>query len=121
MGEAREAVERYYQAFDGKDPVWKEMITPDVRFTGLLQQAANADEFVQLTEQFLQFHKATRVRARFEEGDRVCSILELDLATPAGDELTCLISELTTVRGGKLANVEVVYDPRKIADAYGLS
>jgi len=30
MAQARDVVERYYRAFDSKDPAWKDMITPDV-------------------------------------------------------------------------------------------
>jgi ketosteroid isomerase-like protein len=70
MGEARAVVERFYDAFDRKDPAWKEMVAPDVRFRAPLEQAASAEEFRELTERFLQFHKTTRVRARFEDGTR---------------------------------------------------
>jgi ketosteroid isomerase-like protein len=121
MGQARDVVERYYEAFDRKDPAWREMVTPDVRFDGPLQQAATAEEFRELTEQFLQFHKATRLRARFEDGDQVCSILEFDLTTPAGDDMSCLVTELATVKDGRLAELELVYDPRAFAAAFGLS
>jgi ketosteroid isomerase-like protein len=121
MGQAREVVERFYEAFDRKDPAWQEMVASDVRFEGPLQHATNADEFREITGQFLQFHKATRLRARFEDGDQVCSIFELDLVTPAGDDLSCQVAELATVKDGRLAEVEIIYDPREFAAAFGLS
>lgn len=121
MGQAREVVERFYEALDRKDPVWQEMVAPDVRFEGPLQRATNAEDFREITEQFLQFHKGTRVRARFEDGDQVCSILELDLVTPTGGDLSCLVTELATVKDGRLADVEIIYDPREFAAAFGLS
>jgi ketosteroid isomerase-like protein len=121
MGQARDVVERFYDAFDRKDPAWKDMVSADVRFQAPLEQATNAGEFRELTERFLQFHKATRVRARFEDGDQVCSFLEFDLATPGGEAMSCLVSELVTVRDGRLAEVEIVYDPRAFAAAFGLS
>jgi ketosteroid isomerase-like protein len=121
MGQARDVIERYYEAFDRKDPAWKEMVAADVRFVAPLKQAANADNFRQLTEEFLQFHKATRVRARFEDGDQVCSIMEFDLVTPSGEDLSCLVTELATVKDGKLSDVEIVYDPRAFAAAFGPS
>lgn len=121
MGTARDVVERYYDAFDRKDPSWKKHVAPDVRFEGPLQRAHGAGEFNQITEMFLQFHKATRVIARFEDGPQVCSILEFDLATPGGGQMSCLVTELARVTGGKLADVTIVYDPRAFADAFGLS
>lgn len=121
MGEAREVIERFYDAFDRKDPAWKELVAPDVRFVGPLQSANGAGEFAQITEMFLQFHKATRLVARFEDGSSVCSFLEFDLTTPAGAEMRCTVSELATIADGKLSEVKVIYDPRDFATAFGLS
>jgi ketosteroid isomerase-like protein len=120
MGQARDVVERFYQAFDSKDSAYKALVAPDVRFEAPLQRAANAEDFAELTDQFLQFHRATRVRARFEDGDQVCSIMEFDLTTPSGDDLSCLVTELATVRDGLLSDIEIVYDPRAFAAAFGL-
>lgn len=121
MGQARDVVERFYKAFDSKDPAWKDMLTPDVHFTAPLQRASNAEELTEITEQFLQFHTATRVRARFEDGDQVCSIMEFDLTSPTGEPFSCLVSELATVKDGKVSEFEIVYDPREFAAAFGLS
>jgi ketosteroid isomerase-like protein len=121
MGKARDIVERYYKAFDRKDPSWKDLVSPDVRFEGPLDRAHGAEAFNRITEMFLECHKATRVVARFEDGDQVCSILEFDVATPAGEELTCVVTELATVADGRVADFRVVYDPREFAAAFGLS
>lgn len=121
MGKAREIIERYYDAFDRKDPAWKQLVATDVRFEAPLQHASGSEEFNKITEMFLGFHKATRVVARFEEGDRVCSILEFDLATPAGGEMSCVITELAIVEDGRLSDVKIIYDPREFARAFGLS
>jgi ketosteroid isomerase-like protein len=121
MGTAQQVVERYYEAFDRKDSRWKDLVARDVRFEGPLQKAAGSDEFNAITEMFLQFHKATRVVARFENGSQVCSILEFDLSTPSGGELSCVVAELATVEDGRLSDVKIVYDPRAFAAAFGLS
>jgi ketosteroid isomerase-like protein len=121
MGDARDVIERYYDAFGRKDPAWKELVAPDVRFAGPLQSAAGSKQFNEITEMFLQFHKATRVVARFEDGNRVCSILDFDLTTPAGAEMSCLVTELATVADGRLSDVTIIYDPRAFAAAFGLS
>lgn len=121
MGKTRDVVERYYEAFDRKDPAWKQLVASDVRFEGPLQKASGLGEFSDITEMFLQFHKRTRVIARFEDDGRVCSILELDLATPAGGEMSCVVAELATVSDGKLSDVKIIYDPRPFAEAFGLA
>lgn len=121
MGNARDVVERYYEAFDRKDPAWKQLVAPDVRFEGPIQTASSVDEFSEITEMFLQFHKRTRVIARFENDRRVCSILEFDLATPAGGEMSCVAAELATVLDGKLSEVRIIYDPRLFATEFGLA
>ena len=121
MGKARQVVERYYEAFDRKDPAWKNLVSSDVHFEGPLQSASGSEQFVGITEMFLQFHKGTTVVARFEDGDRVCSILEFDVVTPSGDDLSCLVTELATVADGKLADVRIIYDPREFAAAFGMS
>jgi ketosteroid isomerase-like protein len=51
----------------------------------------------------------------------VSSFLEFDLTTPAGEAMSCLVSELATVKDGRIAEVEIVYDPRAFAAAFGLS
>lgn len=121
MGKARNVIERYYEAFDRKDPAWKAMVARDVRFEGPLQAASGSQEFNEITEMFLQFHRATRVVARFEDGPQVCSILEFDLATPSGEDMSCVVAELATIADGTLADVRVIYDPRAFAAAFGLS
>jgi hypothetical protein len=41
--------------------------------------------------------------------------------TPSGGDLSCLVTELATVKDGRLAEIELVYDPRAFAAAFGLS
>ena len=84
MGQALEVVKRYYEAFDRKDPGWRQLVADDVSFIGPVQRAAGAGEFCALTEQFLQFRKETWVLRRFVDGGDVCSIYEFELGTPSG-------------------------------------
>jgi hypothetical protein len=101
--------------------MWKDLVSADVRFDGPLQKASGSKQFNEITEMFLTFHRQTRVLARFESGDQVCSIMEFDVATPAGGELTCVVTELATILDGKISDVRIIYDPREFAAAFGLS
>ena len=120
MGKALDVVKRYYEYFDTKRKGWRELVTDDVRMEGPMQRASGAKEFIALTEQFLQFHKATKVLKRFEDGDNVCSIYTFTLNTPAGSTMTCEVVEWAKVSGSKVAEFKLYYDPREFAKAFGM-
>jgi ketosteroid isomerase-like protein len=120
MESALTVVKRYYEAFDAHRDGWKDLVTEDVSFVGPLQNAKGRQEFVALTEQFLQFHRETRHLRRIEHGDNVCSIVELVMATPAGGSLTCQVAEWARVDKGRIAEFRIFYDPRGFAKAFGL-
>jgi ketosteroid isomerase-like protein len=113
-------VTRYYEAFDAHRDGWKDLVTDDVSFVGPLQNARGRQALVALTEQFLRFHRATRVLRRFEEGDSVCSIFEFAVTMPAGKPLTCQVAEWARVDQGRIAEFRLFYDPREFAKAFGL-
>lgn len=120
MGQALDVVERYYKAFDRKEPGWRRLVSDDVSFVGPVQRASGIKEFVALTEQFLQFHKGTRVVRRFEDGDDVCSIYEFALSTPSGAAMSCAVVEWARVAGGRIADLKLYYDPREFVKAFGM-
>lgn len=117
---ARNVVERYYAAFDAHRDGWKDLVTDDVEFVSPLQAARGKKEFVALSEQFQRFLEKTRVLRRFEDGDSVCSICESVVTTPAGEPLSFTYAEWARVRGGRLSEFRVYYDPRAFAKAFGI-
>jgi ketosteroid isomerase-like protein len=120
MESALTVIERYYEAFDAHRDGWKDLVTDEVTFVGPLQNAKGRQEFVALTEQFLQFHRETRLLRRFEDGDSVCSIFEFVIGTPSGGPLTCQVAEWARVERGRIAELRIFYDPRGFAKAFGL-
>ena len=115
-----EIVTRYYQAFDNHRDGWQELVADDIQFDAPIQQAKGKRDFVALTQQFLQFHKETRLLERFERGDSVCSIFRFVMDTPAGQPLTCEVAEWTRVTEGRISNIKLLYDPRGFAKAFCL-
>jgi ketosteroid isomerase-like protein len=71
-------------------------------------------------DKFLPAHFATRIRSQFVNGEAVCSINELDLRTPTGGTVTLALAEWFRLRGGKIAEHRVYYDPREFARAFGV-
>jgi ketosteroid isomerase-like protein len=119
--DARDVVERYYAAFDAHQSEWQDLVTDDVVFEGPLQQARGKAEFVTMTSQFLNAHRATRLLRRIADGNTVTSMFEFVVDAPDGHELTCPVAEWATVSDGKIDEFRVYYDPREFARAFGMA
>jgi hypothetical protein len=115
-----EIVAKYYAAFDAHRDGWQDLVADDIAFEAPLQKARGRKEFVALTQQFLHFHKQTRLLERFEQGDSVCSLFEFVMDTPAGEALTCEVAEWARVDKGRISRIKLLYDPRGFAKAFGL-
>lgn len=113
-------VENYHKAFSRQAPEWQDMVTEDVKFEGPVAKASNKKEFVEMTQQFLQFHKSMTVLKRLADGDHVSTFFECVLGTPSGKEMTCSIAELAKVRDGKISEFKIYYDPREFAKEFGM-
>ncbi len=121
MGKALDVVKKFYDITENKKGEGlEETLTDDMKFDGPLMHSSNAKEYVESTKQFLQMHKATRMTKQFEDGDDVCSIYEMDIATPDGGTFTVDMVDWITVKGGKVAKQKIYYDPREFAKAFGM-
>ena len=104
---AQDVVERYYAAFDAHRHEWQDLVTEDVVFEGPLQHARGKAEFVDLTAQFLNAHRATRLLRRIADGNTVTSIFEFIVDAPNGQQLTCPVAEWATVSDGRISEFRV--------------
>lgn len=121
MGKALETANRFYEITENKKGKGLEdVITEDMTFDGPLMKFNGAKEYVESTKQFLQMHRATRMLKQFENGNDVCSIYEMDVATPAGGMITLEVVDWVQVANGKVAKQKIFYDPREFAKAFGM-
>ena len=121
MGKALETVNRFYDTTENKKGKGLEiLLAKDMTFVGPLMKTTGAKEYVNTTQQFLQMHKATRMLKQFENGSDVCSIYEMDIATPAGGTITLELTDWIHVVDGKVAKQKIYYDPREFAKAFGM-
>jgi ketosteroid isomerase-like protein len=118
--QARNVVERYYSAFDAHESGWQDLVTDDVVFDGPVQHARGRAELVEMTAQFLQAHRGTRLLGRIADGNRVASLYEFDLDAPDGRRMTCPLAEWATVDAGRISEFRVYYDPRDFMRAFGI-
>jgi len=118
---AQQVVERYYAAFDAHRNDWQDLVTDDVVFDGPVQHARGKAEFVDMTEQFLGAHRATRLLRRVANDDTVMSMFEFVMQPPNGEQLNCPVAEWATVRHGRISEFRVYYDPREFVRAFGMA
>ena len=97
------------------------LMTDDVQFIGPLMQVSGRDAYAALLTQFVPAHVATKVLQQFTVGDEVCSIDELVVRAPTGGTVTLTMAEWFRLRGGKIAEHRIFYDPREFASAFGLA
>jgi ketosteroid isomerase-like protein len=114
-------VNRFYEATNNRriDEI-AGLVSDEVTFDGPLMQARGAREYLAMNEQLLGFHHETKMLRQFEDGDDVCSIYELTMATPAGDEQVLTLADWIEVADGKIASQRIYFDPRKFAQAFGM-
>lgn len=121
MGKALDTVNKFYDVTDNKKGKgMRELLADGMTFRGPLMQAGSADEYVAMSEKFLQFHKGTKMLKQFENGDDVCSIYEMTLNTPAGGTLIVPIADWIRVSTGRIVEQTIYYDPRDFAKAFGM-
>jgi len=121
MGKALETTIRFYEITEkNKGKGLEDVITKDMTFDGPLMKFNGAKEYIESTKQFLQMHRETRMQKQFENGNDVCSIYEMDVATPAGGMITLEIVDWVQVANGKVARQKIFHDPREFAKAFGM-
>jgi ketosteroid isomerase-like protein len=121
MGKALETANRFYDTAENKKGRGLETILAnDMTFVGPLMKTFGAEEYISSTKQFLQMHRATRMLKQFENGNDVCSIYEMDIATPDGGIITIELTDWIQVSNGKVAKQKIYYDPRVFAKAFGM-
>lgn len=119
--DALTTVNRFYAATDKKDAkLLHDLVADDVRFEGPVMRAEGAARYLAMNEQLLPFHRATRMLCQFASGDEVCSIYEMDLATPQGSVLTLTLADWIRVRAGRVVEQRIYYDAREFAKAFGM-
>ncbi len=121
MKNSREIVNHFYTVCnhrqgDGLDALVAENIT----FEGPVMRLSGAEQYIAAVGPLLKFHKGMRMLKQFEDGEHVCSIYEMTLATPAGGTLTLAFADWIRITGGKVAEQKLYYDPREFAKAFGI-
>ncbi len=119
MANAVDMVNRFYDVCNNRQGQGLEsLVASDVQFEGPLMKLSGAREYISTVGPFLKFHKGMRMLRQFEDGNHVCSIYEMSLATPAGGTLTLEFADWIRIEDGRVAEQKLYYDPREFAKAF---
>jgi hypothetical protein len=110
---ARDIVNSYYRACNQGGDLTNVPLADHVTFRGPLGSVRGADN--------LRAHTAARremtcsIREQFQDGNRVCSIVDWQLAGPVSSLTT---TEILEVRDDQIVSGEVIFDPQTIRQDY---
>lgn len=93
---------------------WKDLVTPDVSFTGPVAKAQGLEEFSRMMADFGPMVRGMEMKQVVEAGDHVITQIAMVVAMPSGSTIQLDMCEWYEVRDGKIKSIRVYYD----ADEY---
>jgi ketosteroid isomerase-like protein len=113
VSDARAIVERYQQAFGGKDfETARSLLADDLEFRGPIDTFHSADDYLAAIRRLSAIVEGVEVERVFADGDDVAIFYGLVTSTPAG---TAPVAEWYRVRDAKIAEIRVYFDARPFA------
>ncbi|HMJ35582.1 MAG TPA: nuclear transport factor 2 family protein [Baekduia sp.] len=107
---ASEVVRAYLTSFyDGDFDGAQALVADDFAFDGPFVSVTGKEAFFASAEGLRRITRGHRLLRHWEDAGEVCSIYEVDLATPVA-EGSVLMTEWHVVRDGRLASGRVVFD-----------
>ena len=113
---AREAVTRYYDAWQTKRGDFSDVpLADDFRFTGPVASFENADGYRAMAREAGATVTSFAVRRQFVDGGTVCSIVDWEMALPGTGPMTA--AELLEVEDGVVVRGQLIYDAERLRRA----
>ncbi len=110
MSNAREVVDRYFTAMASKDfTTMRTLLHDDVTFRGSFGTTNGAEDYIEGIKQTTANTTDLKRRVIFAEGEDVCQVYDMVVATPA---VTVPIAQWFKVHDGRIAALQVFFDPR---------
>jgi len=97
------------------------LMADDIKFVGPAVQCSNKHEYKALLEQFIPQHISWKKHQSFENGDEVCIIEDIVIATPQETQITLELSEWFKISNGKIKEHKVYYDPTEFKNAFNMN
>lgn len=127
MGKSLETVNQFLELTSPKGrsiqellPKIAELLSGNFVFSGPLMKVEGREKYIALLSQFLAVHSGFKVIRQFEDGDEVCSINELVVTAPSGDQVKMEMAEWFKLRDGRISEHSIFYDPSEFSRAFGM-
>jgi hypothetical protein len=112
MADARATAEAFFDAWTSKDfDEARLLVHDDLSFTGPIDAFEDADSYLQSITRLSQIVTGVDRRRVFADGDDVCVIYDLHTQPVPNSR----VAEWYTVRDGRIASIQVVFDARPFA------
>lgn len=119
MGTALDTANRFYDStHNRKGEGVADLVAEDMTFHGPLQEVSGAEAYLAMLADFLPFFRGSRMLAQVEQGDVVCSMFELDMSSPKGEQFTLSICDWLHVKQDRIARSDLFFDPRPVVAAF---
>jgi ketosteroid isomerase-like protein len=116
---AQDIVNRYYDAWrKHKGDMSDVPLAQNFRFTGPVASFDDAEGFRAMARQAGAAVTSFSVRRQFVDGDRVCSIVDWEMALPVAPMTA---AEILEVRDGQIVSGELIYDAQELRAAMARS
>jgi SnoaL-like domain len=112
---ALDIVNTYYDAWINKQGDFADVpLADDFRFSGPVVSFEDADAFRSMARQAGQAITKFSVREQFVNGNRVCSIIDWEMALPVSPMTA---AEILEVDGDEIVRGELIYDAEELRKA----
>ncbi|HEY8094950.1 MAG TPA: nuclear transport factor 2 family protein [Methylobacter sp.] len=103
-------VNQYLAAFySGDFPAARDLLADDFHFNGPFVKATNKESYLIAAARLAPVVKGHQLLRQWEQGNEVCSIYDVNLATPAGKG-SVTMSEWHTIDKHQLQSARVIFD-----------
>src|SRR5262249_53982073 len=113
MNNAASIVEEFKEALGQGDVAGaRKLLHDDLSFRGPIDTFDRPEPYLEALNKLSHIVQRVEVKKMFVDGNDVCLLYDMVTNTPAG---TAFIAEWFHVKGGKIASIRTVFDPRPFA------
>ena len=104
----REILSKYYRQLSKGDG-WQPFLSENIVLTGTVaKETRGKDDYVNNT--FFTLIRGLKVKKMIVERDSACALVNYDLVSPKGKSFICDVSEIWSIKAGKLEYLAIYFD-----------
>lgn len=111
-------LDAFAQSMMGGTDDWKQLIAPDMKFVGPVDQVEGRDAFIKLNEGFMPIVRNVQPLRRTEQNGLVMTEVIYTLAKPQGGELDLRMVELAEIKNGQIQSMDIYYDAEEFRKSF---